>query len=314
MFFLITGGLGYLGGRLAEHLTQKGHRVRLTTRRPRETWPIWARNLDVQQVDVFDKTSWKNALHSIDFVFHLASPDVDMAAQDPISALRAGGEIAWGLLDVLAGGDKKIPIVNISTFHVYGPRVQGLMDETLSPRPVHPYAISHLFSEIVVNSFCDAGKVNGLNVRLSNTFGRPVSSDSAKWPLVFNDLCRQAVETNQLVLKSSGSQKRNFVTLEDTVRALLFLAGNQDGWPQDRIIHLGSSIQMSVREVAEFVARRSKEVLQKELVLVCRGSASETLISDFVFDVTRLKRAGFSWKNRIENEVDGTLTACREWL
>ena len=48
---LITGGLGYVGGRLVNHLTAAAPEMslRLMTRRGPERIPTWAKGLDVAQ-------------------------------------------------------------------------------------------------------------------------------------------------------------------------------------------------------------------------------------------------------------------------
>lgn len=313
MFYLVTGGLGYLGGRLSEHLVSEGHRVRVTTRRSTESCPDWARKYNPYQIDINNNGNWRKALEDIDFVFHLAAPDAESAASDPISALRAGGEVTWALLDAVTDAKKRIPVINVSTFHIYGSHPEGLITESSPLRPVHPYAISHLFSEIVTQSFCDQRGISILNVRLSNAFGRPVSVDAAKWSLVFNDLCMQAATSDRLRLKSSGLQKRNFITLSDTVRALTFLSSNYEDWPNDHIIHLGSNMHWSILDVADRVAERSEFLWRKHPEVTCPQREEKRIPKDFTFDISRLQRAGFAWENDFEREIDETLLVCKEW-
>ena len=313
MLYLVTGGLGYLGGRLLEYLVCEGHNVKVTTRRPPESWPGWAGKYNPYQIDINSNSNWRKALEDIDFVFHLAAPDAESAALDPISALRAGGEMTWTLLDAVSDAKKKIPVINVSTFHIYGPHPEGLITESSPLRPVHPYAISHLFSEIVTQSFWERRGLSILNVRLSNAFGRPIAIDAAKWSLVFNDLCMQAATSDRLRLKSSGLQKRNFITLGDTVRAIAFLSFNYKDWPDDHIMHVGSAVHWSIRDVAEHIAERSNFLWGKRLEITFPEIGENQIPKDFTFDVSRLERTGFVWENKFEQEIDNTLIACRKW-
>ena len=150
-------------------------------------------------------------------------------------------------------------------------------------------------------------------MRLSNVFGTPMAFDSAKWSLVFNDLCMQAATSHQLCLKSVGYQKRNFITLEDAVHALTFLADRYNEWPEDHIMHVGSNIYWSIRDVAEHIADRCKVLWGKRLKIIIPEDKGDPTPKDFKFDVSRLENAGFIWQNQVEREIDCTLIACKKW-
>jgi len=313
MFFLVTGGLGYLGGRLVDHLLKEGHRVRVTTRRPPDSFPEWAKEWEIAQIAGSEKEEWLRTLEGIDLVFHLAAPDAASAAADPVSAFRAGGEMTWSLLEAISGKQRRPRIINVSTYHVYGPNVGGVITESSPVRPIHPYSVGLMLSEMTVQVFCHVNGISALNVRLSNSFGKPIASSAAKWSLVFNDLCRQAATSNTLRLNSAGYQKRNFITIEDTVAALLFIADRRENWPDDHIIHIGSNNYLSIRDVAEHIAERCKVLWGRspEIVIPEEGPGIDD--RDFIFDISRLEKLGFIWSNRIDFEIDSTLKACMEW-
>ena len=108
-----------------------------------------------------------------------------------------------------------------STAHVYGSSLEGTITEQTCPRNLHPYATSHLAGEQAVLEAAQRGAIRGVVFRLSNAFGAPVSSEVNCWMLLVNDLCRQAVTTGELALRTAGLQLRDFVTLEDVTRAVL---------------------------------------------------------------------------------------------
>jgi len=72
------------------------------------------------------------------------------------------------------------------------------------PRPVHPYAITHHAAEDFVLAAHDEKRLMGYVIRLSNGFGAPAHAGVDRWTLLVNDLCRQAVQTRQLILRSAG--------------------------------------------------------------------------------------------------------------
>jgi len=153
-------------------------------------------------------------------------------------------------------------------------------------------------------------KSEGLSVRLSNAFGAPAGKDVPRWSLVFNDLCRQAVLQKKLVLKSSGIQRRNFITLTDTVRALEFLAAHRADWPEDGVIHLGAENQWSILEVANKVAACARDIVGLLPPVVVPPQAAPENGEAIEFHIDRLKKLGFTWINPWEQEIKDTLKLC----
>jgi len=305
--FLLIGGIGYVGGRLASYLKSCGHRVCISTRRDLEEVPEWVIADEVICFDPDNGDSSGLLLDGMDAVVYLAAPNEIDSAKNPCSALRAGGELTWKVLEALTERNVPPPFLYLSTFHVYGSNATGEITETISPLPIHPYALGRYFGECVVQLFRARKKVTALCVRLSNAFGAAAGQNVLRHSLVFNDLCRQAVIERSLTLKSTGAQKRNFIAMEDVVRAIEFLAMRADEWPSDGLIHLGSAIHLSILEVAEMISQRSEALLGFRPRIIVPEGGGEDYVVDFVFSIERLKRMGFVWNNRIEKEIDDTL-------
>jgi UDP-glucose 4-epimerase len=312
MRYLLVGGIGYIGGRLSAYLKGQGHYVRLTTRRMPAQVPSWVLaddvvSADLQQVDPLDA-----AMRSIDQVIDLAAPDELEAAHHPASALHAGAVQTWNILEALSRQPigQRPRLLYLSTFHVYGPEASGEINETTLPAPVHPYAIARYLGEVIVQSFRKAGHVKALIVRLSNVMGAAAHSEVPRWSLVFNDLCRQAISQNQLILKTPGQQKRNFITLEDTVRALDFLS-TQGRWPEDGILHLGSSVHWSIREVAEKVAEVCLQKMGRRPAIQTTAGTKALPPVDFHFNIERLRALGFKWNDLFDREIENILDLLR---
>ena len=313
MKWLLLGGTGYIGSRLAAHLKSQGHGVRVTTRRSRSEVPRWVAADEVLSVNLRAKAELAPAFDGIDAVVDLAAPDEVVAAQQPLAALEAGAEQTWIVLETLTerGAGARPLFVYMSTFHVYGPNVQGNVDETTTPAPVHPYALGRYLGETVVQSFRTRKLANAICLRLSNAFGAPVSADVPRWSLVFNDLCRQAISQQKLTLKTTGLQKRNFITLEDTVRAIEFIAGQPGAWPEDGVLHVGSSAHWSIQDVAKMVSSRCHRLLGYAPPIESPRTAEANPSVDFHFSVERLEAMGFQWRNPVDHEIDTTLRVCR---
>jgi UDP-glucose 4-epimerase len=311
MRFLLLGGIGYLGGRLAQFLKFRGHAVDVTSRRPVAAIPDWVRADRALQLDLADSEALVRAVEGVDVVFDLAAPDAESSGKDPAQALRFAAETTWRICDAICRQSNKPRLVYLSTFHVYGRGVSGTISEATPALAAHPYSLSKRVAEEVVQWFRRERNLLALNVRLSNAFGAPAGPEITQWSLVFNDLCRQASTQGKLTLKSTGLQKRNFITIGDAVRALEFLALRANLWPHDGVLNLGSDLHLSIREVAEIVAERSEKATGRKPEIEIPENAPAESVMDFTFSCERLASLGFHWKNEVEAEVDTTLSAIR---
>ena len=106
--------------------------------------------------------------------------------------------------------------IYISTIHVYGENLSGIVDENTKLNPVGNYAITKVMAEIL--SFSKNPDVKTIILRLSNAFGAPYNLDANCWSLFFNDLCKQLIQNKNI--KSNGTQKRNFISINEVCKAI----------------------------------------------------------------------------------------------
>jgi len=69
----ITGGLGYLGGRIATHLKNVGYAVRLLTRNSDKALPSWTKGMEVVTADTHKVSSLEQALSKTNMVIHFTT-------------------------------------------------------------------------------------------------------------------------------------------------------------------------------------------------------------------------------------------------
>ena len=116
--------------------------------------------------------------------------------------------------------------IYFSTAHIYGAPLEGTITEKSLPSPVHPYAITHRAAEDYVIAAAKQKRIQGTVLRLSNSFGAPVSPHVNRWTLLANDLCRQAVEKGTITLRSNGCQYRDFICLTDVEEVMAKMLTN----------------------------------------------------------------------------------------
>jgi UDP-glucose 4-epimerase len=308
--FLITGGMGYVGGRLALALRRRlpGARVILGVRPGRDI-PAWARDFETCPMILGD-ASMKGVLpRGVDVLVHLAALNEIQCGRDPLEAMRVNALGTHHLLEEAVRAEAA-RMIYFSTFHVYGPHAKGRITEATPTRSSHPYAYSHRAAEDVVDHFRERKGLPGAILRLSNAFGAPADMGVDRWTLVFNDLCRQAVDTGRLVLTSSGLQHRDFITLGDVASAVIHLASKPETWG-DGLFNLGSGRSMSVLEAAGHVARVFAATFDAPPPPVAAASSRpDESHEPFTYCTGKLLETGFVPAAGMDAEIRACLELC----
>jgi UDP-glucose 4-epimerase len=312
MNILITGGFGYIGGRLAQYLENKEINLKLLARK-NSIIPKWAKDKTIVAGDVLDISSLKIACENVDTIIHLAALNEIDSGKNPLEALRVNGEGTLNLINA-ATVNKVKRMIYFSTFHVYGLNASGNISEETLPLPVHPYAITHHVSEDFIRMAVFKKEMEGIILRLSNGFGYPSHAQVNRWSLVVNNLCLQAVLNRKIVLKTSGKQYRDFITLTDVSRCVEHML-SLDASKLDKkncIYNLGGEFSVTILDLANLIKGRCVEVLDicPEIVLGKDGPSNTVLEKPVLYNIDKIKRTGFELISNVYEEVDKTLVFC----
>jgi dTDP-glucose 4,6-dehydratase len=250
---VVTGGAGFLGSHLCDHLGSKGYRV------------ICVDNLDtgsLQNVehlrgDEFlfinqDVTLHLEIAEPVDVVFHLAAlaSPIDYLRM-PLHSLKVG---SYGTHNALGLAKfKRARFLLASTSEVYGdPQVHPQPEtywgnvNTIGPRGVYDEA--KRYSEAMAMAYHGQRGVDTSIARIFNTYGpRMRPSDGRAVPT----FVRQALEGKPLTVFGDGSQTRSFCYVDDLIRGLVALAESGEHLP----VNLGNPAEFTLNELAETVIR-----------------------------------------------------------
>lgn len=251
MRFLVTGGAGFIGTALCNYLVASGHDVRalddLSAGDPSRLDPrvLFTRG-DVRNVPLL----W-TLLQDVECVFHLAArvsvPESVLYPQE-YNEVNVGGTVAL-MTAVREVGVPRVVLASSGT--VYGTQPTQPVHEGLQPRPQSPYAVTKVAAEHYLFTL---GKLYGAEtvaLRIFNAYGPGQRVPPAHAPVVPLFL-RRALGGGSLVVHGDGTQTRDYVYIDDVVRALAAAAttSNVNGL----IINVGSGVETSVNELVRQVA------------------------------------------------------------
>jgi UDP-glucose 4-epimerase len=257
--------------------------------------------------------SLDNIMRGVDVVIHTSGMNAQDCEDDPDMALQVNGVATSNLL-MAAIKQKVSRFIYLSTIHVYGTPLVGKITEDSPTKGVHPYATSHLAGENVVLKESKKGSIEGIVVRLSNAFGPPVYNDVNCWMLLVNDLCRQAVNYQQLVLNSSGKQKRDFVSLTDVCNAIIHLSKCPLDSVDSYLFNIGGNWAPSILEMSKKFAQRYAK-LTGILLEIKKNQDDKSLLAETLdYSVEKLINIGFvpSNDNSVNQELDNLIHFCLE--
>ena len=309
MRILITGGFGFLGGRLAAHLAHAGHQILLGSRRP-QNQPAWVPRASVVQIFWNDEEALKKLVVDIDVVIHTAGMNAADCKADPVAALEFNGESTARLVNAASmTGVKRF--LYFSTAHVYSSELSGVIDEQRPTENSHPYATSHLAGEKSVLAANRGRQFEGSVLRISNAFGAPAHRDVNCWSLLINGLCRQLVESRQMTLRSTGLQQRDFIDITALCNVIEeFIKFDFDARIPE-IINIGLGISLSIREISKIIQERCHLVLgfSPPLTWLQADATGEPCLLEFRSNGLRAMNI-IQKRNGIIPEIDNLLKFC----
>lgn len=251
MRVLITGGAGFIGTALANSLVATGHHVRaiddLSAGDPNALNPqvLFTRG-DVRNVPAL----W-TLLQNVECVFHLAarvSVQESVLYPQEYNDVNVGGTVAL----MVAMRDVGVPrLVLASSGTIYGDQPRQPVHEALAPHPQSPYAVTKVAAEHYLFTLGALYKFETVALRIFNAYGPGQRVPPAHAPVVPLFL-KRALGGGSLVVHGDGSQTRDFVHIDDVVRALAAAASTTG--VNGRIINVGSGVETSIDALVRHVA------------------------------------------------------------
>jgi UDP-N-acetylglucosamine/UDP-N-acetyl-alpha-D-glucosaminouronate 4-epimerase len=253
MFFLVTGGAGFIGSHLAEELLRRGERVRIvdsliTGKRENLTK---LPGVDFMEGDLADLAVAKTAVEGVDYVLHQAAiPSVPRSVEDPITSNRANIDSTLNVL--VAARDAGVKrVVYAGSSSAYGNTPTLPKHEGMPTNPLSPYALQKLVGEQYMQMFTTLYGLQTVTIRYFNVFG-PRQDPSSPYSGVISLFAKALLENRGPTIYGDGEQTRDFTFVADAVEATR-LAGLR-GVP-GRVYNIGGGSRVSVNQVCEILER-----------------------------------------------------------
>tara|TARA_B100000131_G_C18112893_1_gene610247 strand:- start:1967 stop:2941 length:975 start_codon:yes stop_codon:yes gene_type:complete len=252
---IITGGAGFIGSNLAEHLFENGTKEILiiddfSTGSFKNIEHL--ENINIIDSRIEDVEDLEKQLSSYNFCFHLAAGVGVKYIMDNVSkALNTNIEATHKIFNVCS--KLNIPILITSTSEVYGVSEDEIWTEETKSLLGPPtklrwsYATSKLIDEFMALAEYNDGNLNPIIVRLFNIIG---PNQSSEFGMVVPKFVDAAIKGDEIIIHGTGEQTRSFTWVGDVVNYFRELALIE---PYGEIFNIGQPEEISIKELAELV-------------------------------------------------------------
>jgi len=288
MTLLISGASGYIGSYLVESCRRKSIPIGVITRKVPDYLLQRVGTQEIIQWDICEP--WRDrAIGSYDCMIHLAAA-TDRASRDPQTALEVNAVGTQNVLEFCVRHGIK-QMVYLSTFQVYG-QSEGAISEETPMKCRNNYALTHWFAEEHVRTYSRQGLIQHVILRPTNVYGAPVAREIDRWDLVPNCFCLESLESEKIVLRSSGRQLRDFVALEDVAEAIQFVTTNFLRC-RNETFNVATGRSESILSVAQRVKKGFTQRFGRECSLIVSSDEPRNGVS---LQVAKDKLAGRGWE------------------
>ena len=251
-------------------------------------------------------------VEELDYIIHTASnADPKSYALYPVETILTNIIGAKSVLDYCKGKDTRVLFT--STFEVYGKLDQdvysenqyGVIDLNLV-RSCYPE--SKRTAEMLFKSYVDEYGVECVIARLSSIYGPTMKEDDSKAHAQF---IKNGIAGENIVLKSSGSQRRTYCYVMDAVSGILAVLFKGQSGEAYNVAN-----DKSIATIAEF-AQTVAEHMGTNVIFDLPDEVESKGFSkpqNCVLNTEKIKRLGWSGKYNLQAGIAETMTILKETI
>lgn len=273
---LVTGGAGFIGSNLCEHLLENGYKVRCLDNFATGKWqniiPLVERfpeTFEMQVGDIRNLDDCRKAVAGMDYVMHEAAlGSVPRSINDPITTndVNIGGFLNMLVVSRDAGIRRFIFAASSST---YGDSKTLPKVEDVIGRPLSPYAITKYVDELYADVFARTYGTEYIGLRYFNVFGRrqdPHGAYAAVIPLFVKKFMNHEAPN----INGDGEYSRDFTYIDNVIQMNILAMTTTNPKAVNQIYNTAfgerTTLNQLVDYLREFLGEKDSGILKIEAI------------------------------------------------
>ncbi len=282
---LVTGANGFIGSHLVGALHALGWDV---TRIDADSEPFINK---LQRVD----------LEEFDYVFHLlGSGYVPVSVSNPMKDFQLNLENTIQLLEALRVAASNAKVVFPSSGAVYGSPESLPIMENHRTEPVSPYGVSKLAAENYLKVYFRLYGVRAVILRLFSVYG-----PGQQKQVIFDLFRKMESGGDHMEVYGNGKQSRDFIHIEDVVKAMILAA--ESSIDDGSAFNIASGTSTSINELICMIAK----ILSARPNVVYTGQVRPGDVENWSVDITKA-RSHLNFRSNIP--LENGLASVYSWL
>ena len=299
----MTGGAGFIGSHLTEHLVASSAQVTVVDSLATGNLENLAgvrSQIDFIQGNMGDLLLRQQIrVDAYDCIFHLAAnPYIPPSVERPAYDFALNLQNTFTLLEALRVTPHPPRLVNTSSAAVYGNPATLPIKETDPTVPISPYGVSKLAAERYVAVYSQLYNIPATSLRLFSVFG-----PRQRKQVIYDLLCKLRSNPQSLEVLGDGSQARDFVYAADVAQAMCLAATAAPG--RGEVYNVASGATHTIADVVDTWCRTCKVTPSISYSGRVRPGDAEK----WEVDISALKALGFAPQVSLETGLEGI----RDW-
>ena len=301
MKILITGGAGFIGSHLVDHLITKGDQVVVLddlsgSSNNNLVGQSKSTNLEIVNGSILNQELVTKLMSGVTQCYHLAAAlGVEKIINSPLKSFEVnlkGSEIV-----LKAAANQGVRTLLASSSEVYGKNPTMPLNEESDRVLGSPQIARWSYSEAKAMDELYALELNKLNsfpVTIARFFNTVGLRQSGAYGMVLPRFVKAALNNQPLTVYGDGTQSRSFCSIKDVVIAIDLLMASDKSIGQ--AFNIGSTVEISITELAKKViniTKSSSEIIYKKHAEVFGDNFEEP--QRRVPDVLKIKKT-VGWK------------------
>ena len=287
---VITGGAGFIGSNLTDHLVRIGHKVvvldNFVSGKKSNLSHHKKKDVKIIKDDISNSKNLEKYFKGADYIFHLAAlAEVIPSIKNPKKYFKNN---VIGTLKVVEAA-KKVNIKKLiyaASSSCYGNPKKFPTSEKDKIDLNNPYAATKFIGEEIIMKYADMFKMPNISFRFFNVYG-PRLNVSGQYTAVIGNFLSQKKNNIPLTIVGNGKQTRDFIHVDDLVSAFIKVIKSRY---VKKIYNIGSGKRTSINTIASIFNGK------KKFIPIRPGEPKDSLAN-----ISKLKK-DINWKPKISIE------------